>query len=70
MEEMAIILSSLSKEIDSNVKALSKIKDLDQKKTQAEIVKLLCESMGVFFDAMKTGDDMGDDDYDDDDMPF
>jgi hypothetical protein len=48
MEEMIEILSSLSKEIESNVKELSKMKDLNQKKPQAEIVKLLCESMGVF----------------------
>lgn len=52
MDEMFSALNSLAKEIEKSIKEFSKYKELDQKKKQAEIIKLLCESMGVFFNAM------------------
>lgn len=71
MEEVLNLLSSLAKTIDKNVQELSKIKDLDQRKKQAEIVKILCESMGVFFDAMNDYEpDLMEDLEDDEDVPF
>lgn len=71
MEEMVDVLDSLSKAILKNVKEVSKITDLDQRKTQAETVKLLCESMGVFLNMMNLSDPDLMDDYDeDDDIPF
>ena len=71
MEEMVDVLDSLSKAILKNVKELSKITDLNQRKTQAETVKLLCESMGIFLNMMNLSDPDLIDDYDeDDDIPF
>lgn len=71
MEEVLNLLGSLAKTIDKNVQELSKIKDLDQRKKQAEIVKILCESMGVFFDAMNDYEpDLMEDLEDDEDVPF
>jgi hypothetical protein len=75
MEKIENMLDSLSDSIDQCIKDFSECKDLNQKKTQAEIIKLLCESMGVFFNAMKNTapfqfDNMYEDDYvdyDDDD---
>ncbi|MBU0993427.1 MAG: hypothetical protein KJ737_13110 [Proteobacteria bacterium] len=56
MDEMVNVIDGLSKEIVKNIKDLSKCKDLDQKKKLAEIINLLCESMGVFFNAMEMAD--------------
>lgn len=74
MDEMVNVIDGLSKEIVKNIKDLSKCKDIDQKKKLAEIIKLLCESMGVFFDAMGMADygmlDDFDDDYSDDIVDF
>ena len=71
MEEMVEVLDSLSKAILKNVKEVSKITDLNKRKTQAETVKLLCESMGVFLNMMNFSDPDFMDDYDeDDDIPF
>lgn len=68
MYDMVHILEEISKEISSNLKEMSKCKDIDQKKKLAEIIKMLCESMGVFFDGMgMLGEDYLDDDFDDDD---
>jgi hypothetical protein len=70
MEEMVNVFNSLAKAINKNVNDLSKISDLNQKKTQAEVIKMLCESMGVFLDAMGG---FGDDDLDpgdEEEMPF
>ena len=65
MEQIDNILSSLTKSIDQSIKDLSKCKDLAQRKSHAEIIKLLCESMGVFFNAMNNYDPYEfDDDYD------
>lgn len=52
METLDYMIDALAKEINRNIKAMSKIKNIDEKKTQAEIVKLLCESLGLFFAAM------------------
>ena len=46
METLEQMIESLAKEIKRNIKAMSGIKNLDQRKTQAEIIKLLCESLG------------------------
>lgn len=71
MEEMVDVLDSLSKAILKNVKEVSKITDLNKRKTQAETVKLLCESMGVFLNLMNLSDPDFMNDYDeDDDIPF
>lgn len=59
MYDMVHVIEGLSKEITNNLTELSKTKNLDDKKKLAEIVKMLCESMGVFFDGM----DMLDTDY-------
>jgi len=71
MDEIEDILNSLTKSIDRSIKDFTACKDLDQKKTQAEIIKLLCESMGVFLNAMNNKasypfDDFEMDDYDED----
>jgi hypothetical protein len=71
MEEFDGIFNSLVKSIDRSIKDFSGCKDLNQKKTQAEITKLLCESLGVFFNAMQKNapppfDDFDMDDYDED----
>lgn len=76
MEALERMIDALVKEISSNIKAMSKIKSISEKKTQAEIIKLLCESLGVFFTAMATAradyaydddDEFYDEDYYDDD---
>lgn len=70
MDEIENILSSLTKSINQSIKDFTECKDLSQKKSQAEIIKLLCESMGVFFDVMNNAylfDDIDMDDYHDDD---
>jgi hypothetical protein len=70
MEEMVDVLDSLSKAILKNVKEVSKITDLNKRKIQAETVKLLCESMGVFLNLMNLSDpDLMNGD-DEDDIPF
>jgi hypothetical protein len=71
MDEIESIFNSLVKSIDRSVKDFSGCKDLNQKKTQAEITKLLCDSLGVFFNAMQKNapppfDDFDMDDYDED----
>jgi hypothetical protein len=67
METLEQMIESLAKEIKRNIKAMSGIKNLDQRKTQAEIIKLLCESMGVFFSSIAAIRPEYDDDYEDDD---
>lgn len=71
MDKIIDVLNSLSIAIDKNTKELSKIKDLNQKKVQAEIIKLLCESLGVFLDAMNNGSvEIDDEEEYDSDIPF
>ncbi len=71
MENIEKIIEELSKEILSNLGEMSKVKDMAERKTQAEIVNLLCQSMTSVMDSIMSdmspfpfiGDD--DDDYDD-----
>jgi hypothetical protein len=44
------IIIGLSKELSSELKAMSKTKDINEKEVHSRIVKNLCESLGVFFD--------------------
>ena len=44
------IMDSLFKELDVSLKAMSKVKTVDEKLTHSKIVKNLCESLGVFLD--------------------
>ena len=43
------IIIGLSKELTSELKAMSKAKDIHEKEVHSRIVKNLCESLGVFF---------------------
>ena len=61
-------MEQLSKEILSNLGEMSKIKDTAERKSQAEIVNLLCQSMTSVTDCIMS--EMSpfpfiDDDYDD-----
>jgi hypothetical protein len=49
MEPEEIIIG-LSKELTSELKAMSKAKDINEKEVHSRIVKNLSESLGVFFD--------------------
>jgi len=65
------IIIGLSKELTSELKAMSKAKDITEKEIHSRIVKNLCESLGVFFDL--AGDMMPfefDGDSDKEDIPF
>jgi hypothetical protein len=65
------IISGLSKELTSTLKAMSKSKDVNEKEVHSRIVKNLCESLGVFFDLaseMMPLDFAGDSDKED--IPF
>jgi hypothetical protein len=55
MEEMENMMVNLTKAIDKNLKDLLKAKDLNDRKMLADITRSLCESMGVFFNAMEMG---------------
>jgi hypothetical protein len=44
------LIIGLSKELNSELKAMSKAKDINEKEVHSRIVKNLCESLGVFFD--------------------
>ena len=75
MDEMFSVIEGLTKEMAANIKDMSKTKDIDQKKKRAEVVKLLAETMAVFFDAMGMGDfglydDLPDEIHDDDIVDF
>jgi hypothetical protein len=65
------IIFGLSKELDSELKAMSKAKDVNEKEIHSRIVKNLCESLGVFFDlASEVMSFDFDDDSDKEDIPF
>ncbi len=70
MEEMENVLNNLAKAIDSNVKDLLKAKDLEQRKVLADITQSLCESMGVFFNALEMQGAGYYDDPEDEDLGF
>ena len=65
------IIFGLSKELDSELKAMSQAKDVNEKEIHSRIVKNLCESLGVFFDlASEVMSFDFDDDSDKEDIPF
>ncbi|MCP4628509.1 MAG: hypothetical protein GY850_34115 [bacterium] len=65
------LIIGLSKELTSELKAMSKTKDVNEKEIHSRIVKNLCESLGVFFDlASEMMSFDFDDDSDKDDIPF
>jgi hypothetical protein len=43
------IIGGLSKEIISELKTMTKVKDVNEKEVHSRIVKNLCDSLGVFF---------------------
>ena len=63
------IIGGLSKELVSELKAMSKAKDVNEKEVHSRIVKNLCESLGGFFDFASEMMPF-DDDSDEGDMPF
>ncbi len=65
------IIIGLSKELTSELKAMSKAKDVNEKEIHSRIVKNLCESLGVFFDLASEVMSLDfDDDSDTEDIPF
>jgi len=65
------IIIGLSKELTSELKAMAKAKDVNEKEIHSRIVKNLCESLGVFFDlASEVMSFDFDDDSDKEDIPF
>ena len=65
------LIIGLSKELTSELKAMSKAKDVNEKEIHSRIVKNLCESLGVFFDlASEVMSFDFDDDSDKEDIPF
>lgn len=66
------IMDSLSKELNLALKAMAKVKDVNEKEAHSRIVKNLCESLGVFLnllsEMMPFDDD--DDDLEKEDIPF
>lgn len=68
MYDLVHVLDGLSEEITRNLKELSTCKDIDERKKRAEIIKMLCESLGIFFDGLGMMDPgLIDDFYDDED---
>lgn len=68
MFDPEVLLDGLTKELQANVKTMGKMKSLEEKRLQSEIVKNLSDSVGVFLtfmsDMMDTG--MGGFDFNDD----
>lgn len=58
------IMESLSIEIGSALKKMSRAKNLEEKKEYSIIIKNLCESLGVFFKAASDMIDMDMEDFD------
>lgn len=70
MYDIVHVLDGLTTEINDTIKQMSITEDLDQKKKLAEIIKMLCESLGIFFEGMgMMGPDFFDD-FDDDGPEF
>ena len=65
MEELEELYGLLPKEIGKNLQALSKANNLEDKKALSEIVRNLCQSLGVFIEAMDQDEDQLDFDEDD-----
>ena len=65
------IMNGLSNELYSALKTMSKTKDVNEKEAYSRIVKNLCESLGVFFDAASEMMSLdSDDDIEKEDIPF
>jgi len=64
------IMDSLSKELNSALKAMSKTKNLNEKEVYSRIIKNLCESQGVFLKLMSDMIPFDDDDFEEEDIPF
>jgi hypothetical protein len=70
MYDIVHVLDGLTTEINASIKEMSITEDLDQKKKLAEIIKMLCESLGIFFEGMgMMGPDFFDD-FDDEHTEF
>jgi hypothetical protein len=55
------IMDGLSKELESALKAMSNAKSIEDKVAYSQIIKNLCESLGVF---LNLASDMMEDDFD------
>jgi hypothetical protein len=55
------IMDGLSKELESALKAMSNAKPIEDKVAYSQIIKNLCESLGVF---LNLASDMMEDDFD------
>ena len=65
------IMDGLSKELNFALKAMAKVKDVNEKEVYSRIVKNLCESLGVFLNlATEMMPFDLDDDLEKEDMPF
>lgn len=65
------IMDGLSKELNFALKAMAKVKDVDEKEVYSRIVKNLCESLGVFLNfASEMIPFNFDDDLDEESIPF
>nr|WP_320016073.1 hypothetical protein [uncultured Desulfobacter sp.] len=68
------IITGLTKELDAELKTMSKTKDIDAKEAHSRIIKNLCQSLGVFFDLMSEMMPYEpyepDDDLNNEDIPF
>ena len=53
------LMSSLTTVVEKNIKELSKMKDVEQRRIQSEVIKNLCSSLGVFFDFIANTMDFG-----------
>lgn len=56
------IMSGISKEIFAALKAMEKAKTPDEKRLHSEVVKNLCDSLGVFLDFLNDAALIDDDD--------
>jgi len=63
--EPDILIEGISKEIDSALKAMKKAKTLEEKLKHSEMIKNLCDSLGMFLNLM-----MDIPAYDEDGDPF
>lgn len=63
------IIGGLSKELITELKTMSKSKDVNEKEAHSRIVKNLCESLGVFFNFASEMLPF-EDDSDDEGIPF
>ena len=59
------IMKDISKELSTALKAMAKSKTIEEKLQHSQIVKNLCESLGVFLGVIS---DMAPYDFDDEDM--